>query len=290
MSEFTGAILLPLIGAFLHPFLGVFIQKCTRAGLGLTLLVAVSNLLTAGVFIAYLRPEGGWALHGKDWLAVMNGIFFFTGQWFSARSLKGGDLAVHSSAMGIKLILLAALATGVGLEVSRPFLVPAAVLACISVFLVAGGSIAGWREHRATVGFTILACVFFGINDFMTGWQAKEIGAHRWLVILFCTSGLLSLGLLVPRAGQLREVLSHGSVRWFLIASGLTLGVQALIVNIAFSVFRQPTLSNVAYSTRGVMAVVFLWIIGTRKTGGVLAKQISGAVLMILALVLALRK
>ena len=290
MSEFTGAILLPLIGAFLHPFLGVFIQRCTRAGLGLTLIVAVSNLLTAAVFVAYLQPTGGWALHGKDWLAVLNGVFFFTGQWFSARSLKGGDLAVHSSAMGVKLILLAALATAVGLEVSRPFLVPAAVLACISVFLVAGGSIAGWKEHRATVGFTLLACLFFGINDFMTGWQAKDVGPHRWLVILFCTGGVLSLGLLTTRVGQLKEVIRGGNVKWFLLAAGLTLGVQALIVNIAFSEFRQPTLSNVAYSTRGVMAVAFLWIIGQRKTGGVLVKQISGAVLMIVALVLALQK
>lgn len=290
MSEFTGAILLPLIGAALHPFLGVFIQKCSRAGLGLTLIVAFSNLITAVIFAAYLNPTGGWALHGKDWLAVLNGIFFFMGQWFSARSLKGGDLAVHSSAMGVKLIIVAALATAVGLETSRPFLIPAAVMACVSVFMVAGGTIAGWREHWSTVGFTLLACLFFGVNDFMTGWQAHEIGGPRWLVILFATGGVLSVGLLAARVPQIKELAHSGSAKWFLLAAGCTLGVQALIVNIAFSVFRQPTLSNVAYSTRGVMAVIFLWIIGQRKTGNVFAKQIAGAVLMILALVLALQK
>ncbi len=290
MSEFTGAILLPLIGAFLHPFLGVLIQRCTRAGLGLTLIVAVSNLLNAIVFVIYLKPQGGWALHGKDWLAVMNGILFFTGQWFSARSLKDGDLAVHSSAMGVKLILVATLATVVGLETSRPFLFPAAILACISVFLVAGASLAGWKEHRATVGFTLLACVFFGANDFMTGWQAHYIGAARWLVIMFCTGGLLSIGMLASRLPQLQKVARGGNVKWFLIAAGITLGVQALIVNIAFSEFRQPTLSNVAYSTRGVMAVIFLWILGQRKTGNLFARQISGAVLMVIALILALQR
>jgi hypothetical protein len=290
VSEFTGAILLPLIGAALHPFLGVFIQKCSRAGLGLTLIVACSNLITAAIFALYLKPEGGWALHGKDWLAVLNGVLFFMGQWFSARSLRGGDLAVHSSAMGVKLIIVAALATAVGLETSRPFLVPAAVMACISVFMVAGGTIAGWREHWSTVGFTLIACVFFGLNDFMTGWQAHEIGGPRWLVILFSTGGVLSIGLLMARVPQLKALAHSGSTKWFLLAAGCTLGVQALIVNIAFSVFRQPTLSNVAYSTRGVMAVIFLWIIGQRKTGGVFAKQVAGAVLMILALILALQK
>lgn len=254
------------------------------------MLVAFSNLITAGVFITYLRPEGGWMLHGRDWLAVLNGILFFMGQWFSARSLKGGDLAVHSSAMGVKLLVVAALATAVGLETSRPFLIPAAVMACVSVFLMAGGNFAGWREHRATVGFTLLACFFFGINDFMTGWQAHHIGAARWLVILFSTGGVLSLGLIATRGAQVRQLARSGAVKWFVLAAGLTLGVQALIVNIAFSEFRQPTLSNVAYSTRGVMAVIFLWCLGQRRTGGTFAKQIAGAVLMVVALVLALQK
>jgi len=290
VSELTGAIILPLIGAALHPFLGVFIQRCTRAGLGLTLIVAFSNLITAIIFAAYLKPEGGWALHGRDWLAVLNGILFFAGQWFSARSLKGGDLAVHSSAMGVKLIVVASLATAVGLETSRPFLIPAALLACVSVFMVAGGSIAGWKHHWSTVGFTLLACLFFGINDFMTGWQAHHIGGSRWLVILFATGGLLSIGLLAARVPQIKSLAHSGTTKWFLLAAGCTLGVQALIVNIAFSEFRQPTLSNVAYSTRGVMAVIFLWCLGQRKTGGVFAKQISGAVLMVIALILALQK
>jgi len=290
VSEFTGAILLPLIGAFLHPFLGVFIQRCSRAGLGPTLIVACSNLITAAIFIAYLKPQGGWALHGKDWLAVANGLFFFIGQWFSARSLKDGDLAVHSSAMGVKLLIVAALAGMVGLEGTRPFLFLAAGLACVSVFMVAGGSLAGWREHRETVGFTLLACLFFGVNDFMTGWQAHHIGGPRWLVILFSTSAVMSIGLLATRMPQLREIASGGTTRWFLIGAGATLGVQALIVNIAFSEFRQPTLSNVAYSTRGVMAVAFLWIIGQRKTGNLFARQIAGAILMIVALILAMQR
>jgi hypothetical protein len=100
----------------------------------------------------------------------------------------------------------------------------------------------------------------------------------------------MSAGLLAARVPQLKALARSGNTRWNLVAAGTTLGVQALIVNIAFSVFRQPTLSNVAYSTRGVMAVIFLWILGQRKTGTLFARQISGAVLMIVALILALRK
>lgn len=131
---------------------------------------------------------------------------------------------------------------------------------------------------------------FLGVNDFMTGWQAHHIGGPRWLVILFATGAALSLVLLAARVPQVKALARSGNVKWFLLAAGCTLGVQALIVNIAFSEFRQPTLSNVAYSTRGVMAVIFLWCLGQRKRGGAFTKQICGAVLMCVALVLALWK
>jgi len=290
MSELTGTVLLPLIGAFLHPFLGMLIQRSTREGASLPVIVGVSNLISVLIFAFYLEPTGSWKLTGLDWLAVASGVFFFLGQWFSIQSVKNGDLAVHSSALGVKLLLVAALAAMVGLENSRPYLIPAAVLACVSVFLVAGASLAGWREHKNTVGLTLVACLFFGVNDFILGWQAKEIGAARWLVILMSTAGLMSLVLLGSRFRQVAVLAVSGNARWFVLAAGFSLGVQALLVSIAFSEFQQPTLSNVAYSTRGVMAVLVLWALGRGKTGSLFVRQIAGAILMVVSLILALQR
>ena len=60
---------------------------------------------------------------------------------------------------------------------SMPFFTLAAVLgAVLAVFLVAGASLAGWRAHRRTVGLTLIACLFFGTNDYLTGQFGSSVG------------------------------------------------------------------------------------------------------------------
>ena len=289
MTFWAGAVGLPLIGAVLHPALGACIQRATREGVGLVLLAALNNILTVFVVLVYLRPEGSWRLSGLDWLAVGNGVLFFFGQWFSILSVRKGDLAVHSSVLGVKILIVALLSLSTGLESSGLGLLLAVILAVVAVFLVAGANFAGMKMHRATVGFTLLACVFFGVNDFLTGSYGSSVGTARWITLMMGTSGVMSLFLLVSRVEKLKALATGGSAKWFVVLAGLCLGVQAVLVNVAFSDYGQPTLSNVAYSTRGVMAVIWLYLFG-----GVLGKlqwrrKLAGSVLMLLALWCALR-
>lgn len=112
MDWLTGAIWLPLLGAALHPLLGWCVQQSTREGAGQTLVVCFANLMTVGIFLVFLRPTGAWELSGKDWWAIGNGLTFFLGQWFSIQSVKNGDIAVHSSALGVKVMIVACFSLG----------------------------------------------------------------------------------------------------------------------------------------------------------------------------------
>ena len=288
MGWVSGAVLLPLLGAALHPLLGFCIQKGLGFGVGLGPIVCVANLITGLLFLAILTPGGGFALEGKDWWAIANGVLFFLGQWFSARSLKGGDLAVHSSALGFKVVIVGACSMLVGLEAESLQLVLGVLLAVFAVFLVSGGSLEGWKANRATVGYTLLACLFFGLNDFLTGWQSREIGAGRWLTLMMASSGLVSLGVLVQSRKQSLIVIRNSTVAFWVLGAGLLLGIQALLVNLAFSQYGQPTLSNVVYSSRGVMAVAFVYLIGQRSNGRLMQRQIAGSILMMAALIVVL--
>lgn len=288
MNWESGAIWLPLIGAALHPFLGWCVQEGTRRGVGLTVTVAVANLVTCVVFFFSLNPSGGWVLSGLDWWAVGNGVIFFLGQWFSIQSVKSGDLAVHSSALGMKVVVVGVLSMLVGLESSSWGLVTGVILATLAVFLVSGGSLEGWRKHRVTVWLTFLACIFFGLNDFLTGWQSREIGPDRWLTLMMGTSGVISLGLLVSRKGEMVKLVKSPGVRGFVFGAGVLLGLQALAVNLAFSHYGQPTLSNVVYSSRGLMAVLFLYLVQKRGDPRLMKEQAMGAVLMVIALAVVL--
>lgn len=288
MDWLTGAVSLPFLGALLHPLLGLSIQKANGLGVGMTVMVAVANVITTLIFLGYLAPEGGWILSGRDFWAIGNGVLFFWGQWFSIQSVKAGDLAVHSSALGIKVLVVASFSLMVGLEPASWSLLGGVVLAVLAVFLVAGGSLEGWREHRKTVGLTLVACGFFGMNDFLTGWAAKEVGPARWLLLMMGTSGGISILLLWRRRKQLPDLWRVKRSGALVLSGGLCLGVQALLVNLAFSEWQQPTLSNVVYSSRGVVAVIFLWLLGRKLDPRFRRKQMAGALLMTGALAIVL--
>ena len=259
-------------------------QRGSGAGVRLGVIVGIANLITTVIFFGYLRPELDLHLVSKDWWAVGNGVLFFFGQWFSIQSVKSGDIAVHSSALGIKVIIVGFFSMLVGLESATLGLITGVILAVVAVYLVAGGSAEGWRIHRKTVGLTLIACLFFGTNDFLTGWQAQSVGATRWLCLMIGTSGIISLGFVFMRRDSLSYFVETPRIGLVVLGAGLALGVQALLVNIAFSEFRQPTLSNVVYSTRGVLAVLFLLLIGRKVDVRFRWKQAAGAVLMVVAL------
>lgn len=275
---------MPLLGAALHPLLGAMVQRATRHGVRMSVVLGFTNLLTLGVFAAYLRPDFSMPFKPNDALAVMNGFLFFWGQWFSVQSVRKGDLVVHSSALGFKVLIVATLSASVGLEKAGAGLIGGSLLAALAVYLVTGATAERWKENRATLGLTLLACVFFGTNDFLTGWKSHESGAARWLFLMMITAGTLSLGILLPRWRDVKTMFAVRATAWPTLGAGLTLGVQALLVNIAFSRYAEPALSNIAYSTRGVMAVFFVWAITSRAKSVLGWRQLLGAALMVAAL------
>ena len=288
MDTWMGPIGLPLLGAALHPLLGAMIQQATRNDVRMSVVLGFANLITLAVFASYLRPDFSHAFTFVDMLAILNGVLFFWGQWFSIQSVRKGDLVVHSSALGFKVLIVATLSASVGLEKAGAGLFGGAVLAAAAVYLVTGATAEKWKTNRVTLGLTLLACVFFATNDFMTGWKSQETGAARWLILMMLSAGTLSVGMLIPKWKDVASAFSTVKTAWPVAGAGLALGVQALLVNIAFSKYAEPALSNIAYSTRGVMAVFFVWAVTSRDKSTLGWRQLAGAGLMVAALAMVL--
>ncbi len=267
------------------------VQRASRLGARLPVLLGCANVLTFFIFAIYLEPDFSAPFQQYDALAIFNGFLFFWGQWFSIQSVQRGDLVVHSSALGFKVLLVAMLSAFVAVVLLSPetqFLLGGAVLATLAVYLVAGATLDRLKANRMTLWLTLLACIFFATNDFLTGWKSKETGGDRWLMIMMATSGLLSVGMLVLRWRDVRETFGKTVVALPVLGAGFTLGLQSLLVNLAFSWFQKPALSNIAYSTRGVMAVFFVWILVKRCKEPLGTRQLTGAILMVIALGLVL--
>jgi hypothetical protein len=96
------------------------------------------------------------------------------------------------------------------------------------------------------------------------------------------------MGLLIGRREQVLALVGMSTARWFVFGAGVLLGLQALAVNLAFSRYGQPTLSNVVYSSRGLMAVAFLYWVLKRGDPSLIKEQMLGAALMVIALALVL--
>jgi hypothetical protein len=288
VDAWSGAIGLPLIGAALHPLLGVMVQRAAKLGARLPVILGCANLLTLAIFAVYLKPDFSAQLHFYDGIAVLNGFLFFWGQWFSIQSVRHGDLVVHSSALGFKVLMVALLSASVGLEKAGPGLIGGAILATLAVYLVTGATAERFKANRMTLWLTLLACVFFATNDFLTGWKSQEIGGARWLMVMMATAGLLSFGMMVWSWRDVCFTFGKRVTALYVLGAGITLGIQSLLVNLAFSWFREPALSNIAYSTRGVMAVIFVWMIVKRCKEPLGGRQLIGAILMVIALALVL--
>ncbi|MEP3212015.1 MAG: hypothetical protein ABJQ29_02365 [Luteolibacter sp.] len=279
---------MPLIGAVLHPLLGLLVQRATKLGVRQPVILGFANLMTLAIFSVYLRPDFSAEFSFIDVLAVISGLCFFGGQWFAVQAVRNGDLVVNSSAMGSKVLIVAVLSASVGLEKAGIGLIAGALLAAAAVYLVTGATAERWKANRVTLWLTLGACVFFALADFMVGWKSRETGAARWLIIMMGTSGAVSVFMLIPRWEQVKLALSERSTALPVLGAGVLMGLQALVVNMAFSIFGEPTLSNIAYSTRGVMAVFIVWTITKRGRSGMGVRQLAGAALMVLALAVAL--
>lgn len=280
-------MILPFLGALLHPPLGWLFQKGEKLGVRMSVTVGVSNLIAGFMFFCYLRPDWGPAWSGLDAFALLNGVFFFLGQWFSVRAVKAGDLVVHTSALGLKLLVVGFLSLVIGLETGSLGLVAAVFVGAIGIFMLAGGNLVGWREHRATLAWTVVGTIFFGVCDVMTAWKASELGSPRWLVLMMASSGFCALALLLRRSKVLLSYRSQPRILLVLLGLGLLMGGQALLVNTAFSVYREPTVSNVVFATRGLLAIPFLMIVHRKWRGVVGWKTTLGSTLMLGALILA---
>ena len=264
------------------------VQRAAKLGARLPVILGCANLLTLAIFAAYLKPDFSAPLHFYDGIAVLNGFLFFWGQWFSIQSVRHGDLVVHSSALGFKVLMVALLSASVGLEKAGPGLMGGAILATLAVYLVTGATVERFKANRMTLWLTLLACVFFATNDFLTGWKSQEIGGARWLMVMMATAGLLSLGMMMWSWRDVCITFGKRATALPVLGAGITLGIQSLLVNLAFSWFREPALSNIAYSTRGVMAVIFVWMIVKRCKEPLGGRQLVGAILMVIALALVL--
>ena len=283
------ALLLPLIAAAIYAGAAMLIKRAADLGAGLWRIAFVVNITCALLFQS-LHLLGGKVHPTLWWQPALVGACFAGGQWLAMLSIDQGDVSVATPVLGLKVLLVAALVTGVNGTRLPGELWLAATLATLAIVLL---NHRGCHATHPHVGRTILAAGAaagcFAIFDVLVQRWSPAWGIGRFLPLTMAVSGVLSLGF-IPFFRAPLSALPAPTWRWLVIGA-VTLGVQTIMFVASLAQWGNAPAANVLYSSRGLWSVAFVWLFGhwvknreQQLAPSVLRSRLAGAALMTAAI------
>lgn len=293
MNDFPLYLLLPLLAALVYAVGALALKRALSFGLGLWRLTFLANLVMGLLFLPLLLLGGAENADGRWYQPVLGGLAFFTGQIFTFLALNKGDVSVATPVMGIKVVLVALFSTILVAEPVSPQLWGGAFLTTVGILLLHGGSAAERRLVWPTLLLAASSASAFALTDVLVQRWAPLWGIGHFLPLMFGCLTVLSFVFVPFFKGPLWP-LPRGGAGWVL-GGCVLLALQALILAVTFGVFGDATAVNIVFSSRGLMSVVLVWLVGHWFTSSeqhlgrkVLARRLAGASLLIAAIALTL--
>jgi drug/metabolite transporter (DMT)-like permease len=289
------ATLLPLFSAFAYPVAAMMLKRASSGTGGRWRVAAITNWIAALTFLPWWFSGGAPLTWRTFFQAVLGGALFFAGQVLTFLAISRGDVSLTTPVMGSKVIFVAFGATLLAGEQLSGSLWMSALLTVAATVLL-GGEIRANRDRvLPSVGFGFTAALAYALTDITQTLWVNEIGFGRFAPVMFGTVGFLALGLVPLFEGPLPEM-NRSCLRWAM-AGGLVLSLQATGIAYCLGIFREVTLTNILYNTRGIWSVVLVWAVGhwfsnsERSVGNALMfRRLFGAALLLLAVFTALHK
>lgn len=288
------SVLFPLLAAALYAAGALLVKRSADLGVGVWRTAFVANI-ACGLLFQPLLLLGGTLHPELWWQPAVVAVCFVAGQWLTFISLDRGDVSVATPVLGLKIILVATLATLLGGQVLRWQLWVAAILATSGIALLNRG---GGQSAHHHVGRTILtaglAAAAYAIFDVLVQKWSPAWGPGRFLPLALGLSGVFSLVFVFRFRAPLSAI---PAAAWpWLIGGTLTMAVQSVVFVFSVANWGNAAQSNVVYSSRGLWTVLLVWVFGhwvksreQRLGRSVLGWRLAGAVLMMAAIVLVLR-
>lgn len=286
---------LALLCALMFSVGALLVKRANQLGVGPWSTTLVSNLTTAAGFIA-LWPLGGqvpsWSLW---WQPALVAFTFVVGQGLVFMAYHRGDVSVATPVLGIKVVLVAVLAT-ILIEARLSWqLWAGAVLSTIAVALLNHTDRSSTGKIGMTVLLTMGCAVNFALFDVLTQKWGRQWGVGRFLPIMMLMVATMSLAA-HPffRGGRLG--LTGKPAAWLWSGTAL-IALQSTIFVAAIVIYQNAAPANVVFSSRGLWSVVLVWLVGhwfqsSEQTAGASALRwrLAGAALMMLAIALVMLK
>jgi uncharacterized membrane protein len=293
MSDLPLYLILPAIAAVVYAAAALFFKEAFRRGAGTLHTFVVTSWVMAlffGPFIFWEKGEMQWHLIHYP---LITGAAFFIGHWITFAAIRIGDVSLVTPVMGTKSVFVAFFAWfifGIHIPGGMWF---AAMLTAIAIYILGKTDLKSTnRRMPLATGLTICSSASFGVCDALVQEWAPAFGVKAFLSILFITVALLAT-FLVPFFEKPLKQLDRKTIAWLLGGAILT-GQQAIFISLAVSLYHNATGVNVVYSSRGLWAIVLVWLTAklmNKRTEESdprkLMMRFTGALLMFIAIVLA---
>jgi len=289
------ATFIPLSSALGYTFAALMLKRATERGVGPWRVMVIVNCTAALMFAPWWLTGG----NAFEWVhffhAVLSGATFFLGQILTFLALSRGDVSITTPVLGTKVVFVAFLAVLFAGDHLSTSLWIAALLTTLATALL-GGEIRTNRER-------VLPSLIFGFSAAFTyasadvqqlNW-APAWGFGHYAPVMFATVGVLSLSA-IPFLPEPLSTMPRRSVGWA-VFGGTLLSLQATGIAYSIAIFKEVTLTNILYNTRGIWSVVLVWAAGhwfsnTERSVGnaIMGRRLAGAALLLTAVLLGLQR
>lgn len=292
-------LLLPLLASLLLVCGLLFVKRVTSAGIKPWTVTLVANWFATLLFSLMWFLGGSVQPLADFWQPAAIAILYILGQVFTFAAVQHGDVSVATPVFGIKVLLVAVLATlFLGAALSWRIWV-AASLATFGIGLVQwtprshATSVSHQSRMLLSIALAMAAASCFATFDILVQTYSPAWGTGRILPIAYAMVGLFSLAFLP--AFQVRA-LQDPKLRLLLFAGGFLIATQAVCIVFTLATFGDAARVNVVYALRGMWGVALAWL-AARIWGGseaslprsVMTARLIGACLLTAAVVLAIR-
>lgn len=289
----TLVYLIILIAAVCYAAGAMVVKRAAELGVGAWRTAFVANMMGAMFYLPLVALGGTW--HADLWWQpVIVALCHVGGQVLTFLSFDYGDVSVATPVLGIKILLVALLVAAWGGEALRWQLWAAAVLATLGIVLL---NRRGARSSHHHVGLTIAtaggAAVCYATLDVLIQRWSPGWGMGRFLPLVLGTSAVLSLGF-IPLFRAPLSAIPWSTWKW-LLGGLVIIGAQGMAFVCLVAAKGHAASINVVYSSRGLWSVVLVWWLGhwvhsreQKLERGVLTARLTGALVMIAAIVLVL--
>jgi drug/metabolite transporter (DMT)-like permease len=240
-----------------------------------------------GAVFALLLPFAEFPDHaGALVLPAIAVASFLTGQFFTVMAIFRGDASLQTPLMGTKVVFVTVLSVAVLGSALSVELWVASILATVAVFLL------GWSRPQRKghllqgLAFGLLSALFYALTDIILVRGARDLDPFFILPFIMIGAALV-MAISIPFTARWTFRFEPRALAWLLPGS-LLFSLQAVGFGLSLAVWRNPSLANIVFSTRGVWSVVLVLLFGRAIAvpehdmgRGVATARITGAALMI---------